>query len=223
MSDEELSALLADRGDALLRTAHLLTGDDRSARELVVEALTGMLGRGTGPDERALRRALVAAHAAWHRRTRVAEAVSSVPALDGLRASGLPGTAATGAPAAPPGEVAAALVRLPARERAVLVLRYGDVLTDDEVADAVGLGPEAVPGEVDRGLARLAERLPGQDPAALLRRALAERAAGTPVAGPELLAAVREARRSQRWHRAGLVALLAFVLTVVLVVAVALG
>ncbi|MGY1750517.1 sigma factor-like helix-turn-helix DNA-binding protein [Modestobacter sp. SYSU DS0511] len=219
MSDDTL----AGAGALLLPTAYLLTGDDRSARELVVEALTGVLGRGTGTDDRTLRRALVAAHAAWHRRARVAEAVSSVPALDGLRASGLPGTAAAGAPAAPPGEVAAALARLPARERAVLVLRYGDGLTDDEVADAVGLEPGAVSGEMDRGLARLAERLPGQDLADLLRRDLAERAAGAPVAGPELLTAVREARRAQRWHRSGLVALLAFLLAVVLAVAVGLG
>ncbi|MGY2079023.1 sigma factor-like helix-turn-helix DNA-binding protein [Modestobacter sp. SYSU DS0657] len=214
---------LAGAGALLVPTAYLLTGDDRSARELVVEALTGALGRGTGTDERTLRRALVAAHAAWHRRTRVAEAVSSVPALDGLRASGLPGTAAVGAPAAGPGEVAAALARLPARERAVLVLRYGDGLTDDEVADAVGLGPEAVPGEVDRGMARLAERLPGPDPADLLRRDLPARASAVAPPGPELAAAVRDARRARRWHRAGLVALLAFLLAVVLVVAVALG
>ncbi|MGY1838718.1 MULTISPECIES: sigma factor-like helix-turn-helix DNA-binding protein [unclassified Modestobacter] len=223
MRDEVLAPLLARAGPGLLRTAHLLTGDARQARELVVEALAGVAGRDAAVDEGSLRRALVAAHAAWHRRTRVAGAVAGIPALDGLRASGLPGTAAASAPTVPPGEPAAALALLPARERAVLVLRYGDGLTDEQVAAAVGVEPAAVPGEVDRGLARLAERVPGRDPVELLRRELAERAAGAPGPGPELLAAVRDAARSQRWHRAGLVGLLAFVLVVVLVVAVSLG
>ncbi|MGY1856499.1 hypothetical protein [Modestobacter sp. SYSU DS0290] len=217
MTDEDLAALLAGRGAALLGTATLLTGDPRHAREVVVEALTGVLGRGSGTDDRTLRRALVAAHAAWHRRTRVGETVAAVPALNGLTR---PAVAA-----GPRTAVAEALAQLPARARAVLVLRHGEHLPDADVADAVGGEAAAVPDEGRAALAGLATRLGvGEDEVAdLLRRHLAERGAAAERPGSDLVATVLDARRSQRWHRAGLVALLTFVLVVVLVVAVSLG
>ncbi|MQA33625.1 sigma-70 family RNA polymerase sigma factor [Modestobacter roseus] len=213
MTDAELAVLLADRGPALLRIAHLLTGDDVQARELVVEALTGVAGRDARTDDRTLRRALVAAHAAWHRRTRVGETVSAVPALNGLAR----GSAAV-TPRTPVGQ---ALAQLPARSRAVLVLRHGEHLSDADVADAVGGDAAAVAEEDRAALARLGARLGGADDdvAGQLDRHLAALAAVTGPPDPDLAATVRDARRSQRLHRAGLVALLSFLLAVAVLVA----
>jgi RNA polymerase sigma factor (sigma-70 family) len=48
---------------------------------------------------------------------------------------------------------------LPARQRAVLVLRYFNDLTEAQVADVLGCSPGTVKSSSSRGLARLREVL----------------------------------------------------------------
>jgi RNA polymerase sigma factor (sigma-70 family) len=52
-------------------------------------------------------------------------------------------------------EVHAQLLKLPARQRAALVLRYCDDLSEADVADALGTSPKAVRSLVGRGLETL--------------------------------------------------------------------
>ena len=49
----------------------------------------------------------------------------------------------------------AELARLPARQRAVIVLRYYEGLSDTEIADALGCAPGTVRGYASRALALL--------------------------------------------------------------------
>lgn len=53
-----------------------------------------------------------------------------------------------------------ALRRLPARQRAVLVLRYFEQMSEAETAAVLGLAPGTVKTHTARGLASLRERLP---------------------------------------------------------------
>ena len=57
-----------------------------------------------------------------------------------------------------------ALQQLPARQRAVVVLRYWDALTVSETADALGLSEGTVKSHASRGLATLRTVLEGSTP-----------------------------------------------------------
>ena len=56
-------------------------------------------------------------------------------------------------------ELLQALGQLPARQRAVLVLRYFNDLTEAQVAEVLGCSPGTVKSSASRGLARLREAL----------------------------------------------------------------
>lgn len=56
-------------------------------------------------------------------------------------------------------ELLAALGELPARQRAVVVLRYWDDLSETEVAHALGCSAGTVKSQAARGLAKLRARL----------------------------------------------------------------
>ena len=66
----------------------------------------------------------------------------------------------------PPGavEVRAALMALPPGQRAVIVLRYFDDLTERETAALLGISLSTVKSQARDGLARLRRRLPGLAP-----------------------------------------------------------
>lgn len=153
--DDDLSALLASRGQALLATAVLLAGSKPAGEDLLQAALERMLRRrrpaGETPDdaEGYLRRVLY--HLAvdeWRRRRRRPELLVPVePPVEPDRA----------------GEVAlrrdlvAALATLQPRQRAVLVLRYWEQLSEAEAAGVLGCSVGTVKSSASRGLARLRE------------------------------------------------------------------
>jgi RNA polymerase sigma factor (sigma-70 family) len=68
-----------------------------------------------------------------------------------------------------------ALARLPARQRAVLVLRYWADLPVAEVADILGCSEGTVKSTASRAAARLAETLERSPPACQTRRSAATR------------------------------------------------
>ena len=158
-ADADFTDFVRISSTGLLRTAVLLVGGDRGhAEDLlqgVLERMYPRWARIEGPPEAYARRAL--AHAAvnrWRsRRRRVAE----LPLWDDG-----PG------PADPTGDLAAtvelrdalvrALLTLPARQRAVLVLRFLDDLAEEEVARALGCSVGTVKSQSSRGLARLRDR-----------------------------------------------------------------
>lgn len=152
---DTFTAWAAARRLALLRTAVLLTGDHGRAEDLVQEALTKVAQRWTrlvdGHPEAYARQIIVRDNISRWRRTRL-EVVSAVQ--DSVSTSGA--------------EVAAdrrlvlldALNRLTDRQRAALVLRYLDDLSEADTAAAMGVSPGTVKSTTHLALRRLRECAP---------------------------------------------------------------
>lgn len=140
---EEFVVVCSDR---LLRTAFLLTGDRARAEDLLQTALARTWfawNRLDAPPETYVRRILVTTYTTWWRRRR------------------RPERPAPGRPRGPGGDLAgtqdlwAALDRLPRRERAVVVLRYFDDLSEADTAELLGCSPGTVKIRTAKALARL--------------------------------------------------------------------
>ena len=230
MSAPSFEAFVTAQATPLLRTAYLLTGGRRAARDLVQAALVAVHPRfDTLPDGEqapAVVRELVAAHVGWHTRIRAGDLLTDSPLLAGTR--GLPGFATAAPDVGPRDELSTALAVLPPRLRAVLVLRLGTGLSAPDTADALGIAVDDVPGQQALALARLRVLLGGPDrddadrDAALadrLARELPAHAAGVTADAAETAALAVDGVRSQRHHRAGLLAVLAFLVLVALLVA----
>jgi RNA polymerase sigma-70 factor (sigma-E family) len=147
------------RSTALLRTAVLLTGGDRGhAEDLLQGVLERMFVRwrriNESPEAYA-RRALV--HAAVNR-SRTRRRRPELPLFEPAAAA-LPGADATGT-VDERDLLVRALLTLPPRQRAVLVLRYFDDLSEVDTAAAMGCSAGTVKSTASRALARLRERLP---------------------------------------------------------------
>jgi RNA polymerase sigma-70 factor (sigma-E family) len=154
--EDGLERLLAERGDHLMRAAIALTGSRAEAEDLLQDALERLLRhwrRVESDPEGYLRRTLYNLAAdGWRRRGSWRR---SLPLL---------GSDATGGAAVDDlssVDVRDALVRdlltLPARQRAVLVLRYWEQLSQAETAGLLGLPEGTVKSAASRGLARLRE------------------------------------------------------------------
>lgn len=142
------------RTGALLRLAYLLTGDRHLAEDLVQEVL-GRAHRRWGHIQRAenphayVRRMIVNQHISWRRR-RSASEIPLAPTAVPDRSS-----AATDDPVLQRDVTWRALQRLPHRQRAVLVLRYYEDLTDAEIALTLNAAVGTVRSLAARAFARL--------------------------------------------------------------------
>jgi DNA-directed RNA polymerase specialized sigma24 family protein len=215
--DSSFAAFVAEQAPALVRTAVLLTGDPTEGAELAAAAL-GAVRRNWGElpaanRPAAARRALLAEHPRWHRRTQRREAVAATPLLRGVSLVPVPPPPVRGA-------LTTALGRLPAQQRAVLVLRLGEGRSVQETADELAVPVETVAPDVLRGLDRLAELLPADDrPAAGVEAALRTHFAGRTAPVPaDFLAAVLDGVSTQRRHWTALAAVAVFFLFVVVLV-----
>jgi RNA polymerase sigma-70 factor (sigma-E family) len=141
---------VATRSPALLRTAYLLTGDHGLAEDLLQTALAKCWfawGRIDGPPEPYVRRALATTYATWWRRR-----------WRGERPTGeLPDR---GDPAATTSvddrdALWRALGALPRRQRAVVVLRYYEDLSEAETASALGISTGTVKSQAAKALSAL--------------------------------------------------------------------
>lgn len=150
---DDFDAFVAARGGALWRSAWLLTGDRQKAEDLVQTALGKSWPHWQrlmreGSFEAYVRRVLYTTYVAWWRRRWNAELVSDR----------LP-ERATDADAQ--GEVVqhrdlvAALADLPKGQRAVVVLRYFEDLTEAETADVLGVTVGTVKSQAARAMAAL--------------------------------------------------------------------
>jgi RNA polymerase sigma-70 factor (sigma-E family) len=149
---EGLDALIAERGSALLGTAVLLTGSRVAGEDLLQAALERLVrhwGRVHSDKEGYLRRTMY--HLAvdqWRSRRRRPEVLAAV------EPPGQPdGTDAIHLRHA----LVQALATLPPRQRAVLVLRYWEQLSEAEAAEVLGCSVGTVKSTASRGLARLRE------------------------------------------------------------------
>jgi RNA polymerase sigma-70 factor (sigma-E family) len=140
---------VATRSQALLRTAYLLTGDHGRAEDLLQTALAKSWfawGRIDGPPEPYVRRILATTYATWWRRK-----------WRGERPTGeLPDRPGPAGPAVEDRDVLwRALGRLPRRQRAVVVLRYWEDLSEAQTAAALGISTGTVKSQAARALAAL--------------------------------------------------------------------
>jgi RNA polymerase sigma-70 factor (sigma-E family) len=147
----DLAALYRERYAPMVRLAHLLTGSNAVAEELVQDAFVRVGRRWdsiTGEPAPYLRTAVVNACRSHLRRV-VAERRATARHGTGSRE----GQAAD----APGRELLDALARLPYRQRAAVVLRFYDDRSEAEIADILGCRPGTVKSSISRGLAALRE------------------------------------------------------------------
>ncbi|GAA3677591.1 SigE family RNA polymerase sigma factor [Nonomuraea antimicrobica] len=143
------------RQQALMRTAYLLTGDAHLAEDLLQSVLVKVAGQwskltGGGNPEAYTRKALVNQYISWRRRPR-----PEVPRAE------LPERGASYDDAALQRIVLRqALDKLPPRQRAVIVLRFWEDLTEAQTAEALGCAPGTVKSQSHHALARLRTHAP---------------------------------------------------------------
>ncbi len=147
----EFEEFAAGRMPALLRYAVLLTGDRELARDIVQEVLTRALLRWRrikALDEpyAYVRRMVTNEYLSLRRR----KAIATVPLGHDEHAG-----AHEDANEDARHEMWQLLAALPRQQRAVLVLRYYEGLTDDEIAQVLGCRPSTVRGYASRALAAL--------------------------------------------------------------------
>jgi RNA polymerase sigma-70 factor (sigma-E family) len=153
----QFAEFAAARARALHRAAYLMVGDPQLAQDLVQEALTKTYVawprlRDPHNAEAYCRKAITTTAISWFRRK-------------GWRnerpTDFLPEASHSGHDAAVAERDALwrALQELPPRQRAALVLRYFEDLTEAQTADAMGCAVGTVKSQVSAGLAKLRERL----------------------------------------------------------------
>ena len=146
----DFSDFVAVRSTALLRTAYLLTGDWASAEDLLQTALVRCWrswNRVTEHPEPYVHAALVNTFLSSRRRRWFGEEPrSELPeAASGDGTGGLLDR----------GVLWPALRRLPPRQRAVVVLRYYDDLSESETAKVLGISAGTVKSQASKALAAL--------------------------------------------------------------------
>ena len=154
----ELRDFVSARGAALSRTAYLLTGDHQAAEDLVQETYVVLVRRwqksGTADPEAYVRRILYSRFVdGWRRRRR---RLTELPCASPPDA---PGGDEAGA-ATDRLTLQGALARLTPKQRAVLVLRFYEDLTEAQTAAALGTSPNTVKSQARVALQRLRELVP---------------------------------------------------------------
>ena len=127
----------------MVRLAFLLTGSNAHAEEIVQEAFIRLRTRAGLADPAAYLRAVVVNGCRDHLRRR---GIHDRAALRLVRDEAVVDQV---------DELGDALERLPGRQRAVLVLRYYEGMTEAEIASLLGCRPGTVKSLAHRGLAQL--------------------------------------------------------------------
>ncbi|MFI5937286.1 SigE family RNA polymerase sigma factor [Actinoplanes sp. NPDC051494] len=153
---DDFREFVRERTPALSRHAYMLTGDHQLAEDLLQSALASTYRhwrrvRDTNP-EGYLRQAMYHQHISWWRRKRVREQLFAAPRQ---------------APQADPSDatalrlsIAQALGQLTAKQRAVIVLRFYDDLTEAQAADVLGCRIGTVKRHAHDALRRLRDIAP---------------------------------------------------------------
>jgi RNA polymerase sigma-70 factor (sigma-E family) len=146
----DFDEFVAARSTGLLRTAYLLTHDSALAEDLLQTALAKAWfawSRIEGRPEPYVRRILVNTYSSWWRRRWHGElATGELPE----RGAGDDAGASDAAQ-----DLWAAMTRLPRRQRAVVVLRYFEDLTEAEAARLLGCSVGTVKSQTSKALAKL--------------------------------------------------------------------
>ncbi len=159
-SDEEFTAFVRVHGRALARTATLLAGDRVAGEDLLQTALAQTYARWRTSEiedlEQYVRVVLARAQISWRRR------LSSTERPLDVQPEELP-TPDIADRMVDRGVLLAALQQLPPKQRATLVLRFFDDLSEADTAKALGCSTGSVKQHSTRGLAKLRALL-GADP-----------------------------------------------------------
>ncbi len=144
----DFEEFVAARSDRLLGMAVLLTRDRHLAEDLLQTALTKAWfawGRMDGEPEPYVRRIVVNTYLSWWRRRWNGETPTAV----------LPETATYDGQIETTQDLRDAIARLPKRQRAVIVLRYFEDLTEAETARILGCAVGTVKSQASKALAKL--------------------------------------------------------------------
>ncbi|MEU6341185.1 SigE family RNA polymerase sigma factor [Streptomyces sp. NPDC046977] len=159
-SQAQFTSYVRAKGPALLRTARSLTANPSDAEDLLQTALVKTyLAWERIDDHRAVdgyvRRTLVNTRTSQWRKRRVEEyATDEVPEPYGPAALTGPDEAEQQAQR---DSVLRAISRLPARQRAMVVLRYYEDMSEAQTAEALGVSVGTVKSAVSRALGKLRE------------------------------------------------------------------
>ncbi len=158
--DDDFTAFVDASSRRLLRSAYLITGDVTEAEDLLQTTLEKAYRRWpsirrTDIPEAYVRKMLVTAAVDAGRKRRMASAPLDTESLPGQLDPSVEGVAGRTA-------LLACVRELPAGQRAVLVLRYFDDLTEAETARELGCSIGTVKSQHARAMARLRE-LVGND------------------------------------------------------------
>jgi RNA polymerase sigma-70 factor (ECF subfamily) len=151
--EQQFRAFVAARQTALLRTAYLLTGSWHSAEDLLQTALTKTYLAWPRISDKAMVERYVrttmsrTAVSSWRRRWHGEYATATLPEV-----------AVQDPVIDDRDEVWEALASLPVRQRAVLVLRFYEDLSETEIAHVLGCSPGSVKTHASRGLKALRAR-----------------------------------------------------------------
>ncbi|GBC86145.1 ECF RNA polymerase sigma factor SigE [bacterium HR12] len=146
------------------RLAYLLTGDPARAEDLVQEAFVRVVGRFAHlrvPDafDAYLRRTIVNLHTSHLRRLRLERAY-----LERERTAISHASEDAGSEPGVREELWRALLDLPPRQRAAIVLRYYEDLSERETAEVLGCSRAAAKALVARGMEALRDRIRRDEP-----------------------------------------------------------
>ncbi|MCH1866384.1 SigE family RNA polymerase sigma factor [Nocardioides sp. CFH 31398] len=153
MTGPDFDAWVAQRGDALLRLAYLLTGSRADAEDVVQDVLVRALPRWEGiaaadDVDAYVRRMVVNAHTSWWRRWRKRETPVEQVRDRAVEEARLRDD-----------DLWRACLALPADQRAAVVLRFYEDLSYAEIAALTGVREGTVRSRVSRGLAVLRARV----------------------------------------------------------------
>lgn len=158
----DLELFLAERGEALLRAAVLLAGSREAGEDLLQAALERLLRHWRkieGDPEGYLRRILYHLAAdnwrqqqTWRKRLRLLQSGAGAAAADGTAEVDLRDS------------LVRLLMQQPPRQRAVIVARYWEQLSEAESAQVLGCSVGTVKSAASRGLRRLRELSESHDP-----------------------------------------------------------
>ena len=141
--------------EGLVRLGYLLTLSEEVARDLVHDVFVRVYGRFDRLDDPLpyVRRSVVNASRSWHRRRQLERSRTSAAHREQHVDATLDAD-----------ELFDVLARLPARQRAAIVLRFYEQMRDDEIAALLRCRPGTVASLVHRGCARLRSAMAEPEP-----------------------------------------------------------